>query len=77
MKGFHMTQQDQQQEKELGAIFAQHPVPWGTVTHPNGLVQVHDSRMVEVPIFAMTHVLEVVTGRIAAQKGAKQHEQGI
>lgn len=70
MKGFHVNQQEQQ-GGELNAIFAVHPVPWGSVTHPNGLVQVHDARMVEVPIHAMTKVLELLTGRIASQKDTK------
>ena len=71
MKGFRVNQQEQQASEELNSIFVQHPVPWGTVIHPNGLVQVYDARMVEIPILTMTEVLETLTGRIAAQKEAK------
>lgn len=66
-----MNQQEQQTSEELNEIFVQYPVPWGTVIHPNGLVQVYDARMVEIPIFAMTKVLETLTSRIAIQKEAK------
>ena len=70
-KGFRVSQQEQQASEELNSIFVQHPVPWGTVIHPNGLVQVCDARMVEIPIFVMTKVLETLTSRIATQKEVK------
>lgn len=48
-------------------IRAAHPFPWHTIIHPNGLVQVANANNIEVPLFTVTALLEVVTQEFTTQ----------
>lgn len=57
-------------EQVIQNISNAHPVPWRTVVHPNGLVQVADANNMEVPLFAMTDMLTAVTTQMKEKQTA-------
>jgi hypothetical protein len=48
----------------LTALKAQHPMPWGYVTLPTGLIIAQDANGNEVPLLTLLNFVGFITGKL-------------
>lgn len=53
-----------------------HPFPWREQRAMSGAVRMLDANHVEVNLFAITRLAEIVTGRYAQEKNAEAKQEG-